>query len=68
MQRFIAVLASIGIVVSSIACLWAMFHSFKDISITLGIVDVVFSLACWRMAARRRARRRRWQAYLHRYQ
>ena len=68
MDRLIAVLASIGLVVSSLACLWAIFHSFMAMSITLGIVDMVLSLVCWRMAIRRARRRQAWTAYLRRYQ
>ncbi len=68
MQRLLAVLWMIAITVSSMACLWAMFHNFRDMSITLGIVDLVLSLACWRIATRRARRRQAWAAYLQRYQ
>ena len=68
MQRFIVVLWLIGLVVSSIGFLWAVFHNFVDISITLLIVNVVLSLACWLIARKRARRRARWAAYLRRYQ
>ena len=66
--RIIPILWLIAITVSSMAFLWALFHNFMDMGITLGIVDLVLSLACWRIATRRARRRRAWAAYLRRYQ
>lgn len=67
MQRCIAILWLIGITISSIAFLWSVFHDFRDVSMTLVIVNVVLSLACWRVAVRRARRRRAWAAYIRRY-
>lgn len=66
MQRFLAALWLPGITVSSIAFLWSVFHNFMDVSMTLIIVNIVLSLACWRRAVRRARCRARWAAYLRR--
>ena len=67
MQRLIAVLWYVAIVVSFIACLWAIFHSFIAIGVIVGLTDIVLLLVCWRMAVRRARCRRAWQAYIQRY-
>ena len=67
MQRLLMIFWYVAIVVSSIGFLWAVFHNFTDVSMSLVIVNIVLSLVCWRFAARRAKRRRAWQAYLQRF-
>jgi hypothetical protein len=64
MQQFIAVLWYIAMVVSFISCLWAMFHSFIAIGVIVGLVDIVLSLVCWKLAKKRARRRRARPAYV----
>lgn len=67
MQRLLMIFWYVAIVVSSIGFLWAVFHNFMDVSMSLVIVNIVLSLVCWRVAVRRARRRRAWQAYLQRF-
>ena len=67
-SHLLPILWLIATTISSIAFLWSVFHNFVDVSMSLVMVNIVLSLVCWRIAARRARRRRAWAAYLRRYQ